>query len=163
MLKNLINSLYSFEGRLARLDYLGLGLGSAFLHVIVGCLLTAGAYYISDILAGIVIGVFCMAYIVSALSIAVRRFHDLNLSGGMYALCILGVIAIAFIVGFNDPAGIDSNPIPDVLNLILGGIMLFTPGTKGTNDYGVDPLAEWRQAKAAKWLAKAQRKAGVVA
>lgn len=158
-MRNLIDKLYSFEGRLARMDYFGLGWGTGILHLLAGAALAWPVYYVSETASYAIMGIVCAAYVVSSLSIAVRRLHDLNLSGWTYLWYILCLVIVSAIVGYNDPAAIDTNPLPNLINLIFAGMMLFVPGTTGTNNYGLDTLADWRDKQAAKWAAKAQRKA----
>lgn len=74
----------------------------------------------------IVGGLIWLAVLLPTIAVIVRRFHDVNLSGWWYLVCILASF------------------IP-----IIGGLISFAPyivglfkGTDGNNRFGPDPLAE---------------------
>ncbi|MDA4848342.1 DUF805 domain-containing protein [Hoeflea poritis] len=71
-------------------------------------------------------GLIVLATILPGISVAVRRFHDVNLSGWWILACIIGS-AIPFV-------GIIGTLAPFVIGLIKG--------TDGDNKFGPDPLVQ---------------------
>ena len=68
-------------------------------------------------------GLFTLAIIIPGIAVAVRRFHDRNMSGWWYlGLIVLGMIPV---VGF----------IASIANLVI----MCLPGTPGPNRVGPDP------------------------
>lgn len=68
--------------------------------------------------------VFVIAIIVPAIAVAVRRFHDRNMSGWWY----LGFIVLGMI------------PYVGFIASIAGLVIMCLPGTPGPNRFGPDPL-----------------------
>ena len=62
-----------------------------------------------------------IAAVAATAPIAVKRLHDLDKSGWYYLLVLVPLV-----------------------NLILGLCLLFVPGTRGSNEYGPDPLGRVR-------------------
>lgn len=105
-------NIFTIEGRMNRLRFLGAYLG---INLTAGLLFAIASYSGQRMLVLELLGI-----LVAFLSLlpAAQRFHDINLSG-WYALALL---------------------IP-IITLIPLGFLLFSPGTKGSNKYGIDPLA----------------------
>lgn len=74
----------------------------------------------------IIFGLFMLALIPPLISVTVRRFHDVDLSGWWLLGCFLG--------GFIPIVGFFLTLAPYIVGLIKG--------TTGDNKYGPDPLAE---------------------
>lgn len=104
--------LYSFQGRVNRKEYI---LSSLILAAVTGAAaligLLLGDYGIYLTL------VFLVPILISALSLNVRRLHDLNKSG--WLTLILGI---------------------PLIGSVFGIYLLCAKGTDGSNDYGADPL-----------------------
>lgn len=82
---------------------------------------------ISGIFAGIiliVLGLFLLICIIPSISLAVRRFHDLNQTGWL--------VLVFYVVGFFIPFG-------GLIQLIW----FCFPGTVGPNQYGEDPYDDF--------------------
>ena len=101
---------------------------------------------------GIGVGI---AYMVSIVSIAIRRLHDMNVSGWWYLWSNLPIFGLA--IDRRRTLQPVRQPIPvvllaDLACLIFGLILLFNPGTKGANQYGESPVdikyAKYRSAGA---------------
>jgi uncharacterized membrane protein YhaH (DUF805 family) len=84
--------------------------------------LFSGAFAIVTIAGGL----FWLATVLPTISVIVRRFHDINISGWWYLGCIVG--------GFIPYVGGLISLIPYVIGLIKG--------TAGDNKFGPDPLVE---------------------
>lgn len=109
---NLLNALFSFQGRLNRAKYWGYSIGLSLVTVlIIGIFSTFGdtAFMLSML-------IFLPVFIAGT-SIVVRRLHDLNKSGWWYF----------------------GSLIP-IYNIYLSILLMFIKGTDGSNDYGNDPL-----------------------
>lgn len=107
---------FRFDGRIGRLQFLGYGFAWLLIVVIVAAAAGAGSgphgvpffgVYSIDFLLTIVLAIATVSY-------GVRRLHDLAWSGWWYLLAFLPV------VGF-----------------VLAVILVFAPGTRGPNRYGV--------------------------
>lgn len=84
--------------------------------------LFSGAFAIIAVAAGLI----WLATVLPTISVFVRRFHDINLSGWWYLGCIIG--------GFIPYIGFLISLVPYVIG--------FIKGTAGDNNYGPDPLVE---------------------
>lgn len=117
-----------FTGRVARLNYFLTGL---ILGVILGLIvLIANPFTLTLLFASgglqslfitLVAGVVGLVLIIPALSLTVRRMHDIGLSGWWYLL----VIVISGLFHFFGP----------IFNIFL----IVMPGTSGPNKYGNEP------------------------
>jgi uncharacterized membrane protein YhaH (DUF805 family) len=99
---------FVFQGRLGRMQYFGYG-------IIWGVILLVIAF-ISGESRGAV-GLYIVAMIVFAiatLSYGIRRLHDFDKSGWWYLLMFIPYV-----------------------NVVFGLVLLFAPGTQGSNSYGV--------------------------
>lgn len=77
----------------------------------------------SSVIIVIGLGLFILAHIIGSITLAVRRFHDLDQTGWL--------VLVFFILGLIPLLG---------LFVTLGQIIWFIfPGTKGPNRYGPDP------------------------
>ncbi len=111
---------FCFQGRLNRKPYIlrsillsiGSGIAAGILGVLLGVLLG------DSLLSYVGCAVISAAAFLSALSLCVRRLHDLNRSGLLWLLSFIPVI-----------------------NFFLAIYVIFFKGTEGDNRYGPDPLA----------------------
>ena len=127
-----------FSGRSRRMEYWMFSLFTAIVYAVCLGFMAAGGtlsallhpgntppemgvlFYIG---AGI-LGLFGLASFVPAIAVAVRRFHDRNMSGWIFLALILA--SIIPLVGF----------LASIANFVL----MCLPGTPGPNKYGADPL-----------------------
>ena len=107
-----------FDGRLNRQRYF---LRSLCLALIYGLFYGIAAATKSEGLT-ILIGILYIPVAVCAISLGIRRLHDLDKSGWLWLLCLIPI------VGFG-----------------MGIYMLFFKGTDGPNRYGEDPLNSYFQ------------------
>jgi len=77
------------------------------------------------IVIGIVSTLITLGMFLPAISVAVRRFHDRNISGWWF----LGLSVVTFV------------PIVGLLAPIAMLVIFILPGTKGPNKFGLDPLS----------------------
>lgn len=145
--QNFWRKFFSFSGRVNRLAY--------FLR----CLVLPGIYFVSMLIVYIIIWIvgpanaiflvtpicilmynmMLILLVVSSISLCVRRLHDINLSGLWYfAIVAAGVLCARFhnFYGSKSAAALSLS----VVCLIMGLIILFCPGTKGSNKFGANPL-----------------------
>ena len=120
------SSMFTPRGRAGRLRYLGYAMGFAFLAslvtVILSGILTAVSGGFDSATLQVAQFVPMAAYLlISAMTIIfmIKRLHDLNWTGWISVLTIVPII-----------------------NLILGLILVFAPGTSGPNKYGPPPRPE---------------------
>lgn len=107
---------FSFHGRLNRKHYI---LRSIVLNIGSGMLAGILAVLLGDaVLSFVGCAAISVAVFFSALSLCVRRLHDLNRSGFLFLLFFIPVI-----------------------NFFLAIYLIFFKGTEGENRYGSDPLA----------------------
>lgn len=98
------------------------------LGAVIGIFVSASRYEQSIpgylIAIGVVTGILFVALIIPHVALAVRRLHDRNLSGWWY---------LGFII---------ANSVPHVGSLasIALLVVFVSPGTKGPNRFGADPL-----------------------
>lgn len=105
-----IENFWSAKGRLRRSTYFGRVLFLSFLSGIASFMMEA-----SDAVAGLGALTLLFLWILIAIQ-AVKRLHDINLSGWYY---------IVYLIPF--------------VNIIFGLYVLFKDGTIGPNEYGADP------------------------
>ena len=109
----MLKEFFTFSGRLNRLRFLGY---DAIVTVFL-LLLKAVIENVDNTVTLVLLLILVIISTVSAISICVRRLHDIELSG-WFALIKL---------------------IP-IVNFILDLILIFKKGTDGPNEYGEDPL-----------------------
>ena len=121
-----------FAGRSRRLEYLLFWV--TFYGVIFGIVTIAGI--IAPIISGavsnsargsglmslpfILVGLFMLSAILPAIALSVRRLHDLGLSGWWMLVWFVPILG-------------------QVLGWLLSFIIIFIPGPRGENQYGLDP------------------------
>ena len=113
--KGIKEMFFRSDGRLNRMRYF---LRSMVLGIIM-LVIDFVAYLIDPDFGAIVISLLPLAFMPSSVMLNIRRLHDLNYSG-WFAI-------IAFI---------------PIINLAIGLMLTFIPGTPGPNKYGADPLGE---------------------
>jgi len=110
-----------FTGRIGRLKFFGL-IALAWAVMAVGAAVFAFTIMVANESASALAFptwlVVACAYLLISLSAWIRRFHDLDQSGWMALLCFV--------------------PVVNLLALLL---LIFAPGTRGPNRYGVQPGA----------------------
>lgn len=113
------SSPFSASGRFGRVQYFLYSVGLNTLVLAVAGLLSGLLIGISQdlgLFAMTLIGLAYIAIVVLSFIFVIKRLHDLNWSGWFSLLMFLPLV-----------------------NLIMGLILLFAPGTPGTNDYGYRP------------------------
>jgi len=116
--------IFSAQGRLGRVRYIGYGMGLTVLaligaFVIVGVLELAGAgsaVSASISVAQLIIIAAYVALLVLQILLGIQRAHDFNQSGWLVVLTFVPLV-----------------------NLIFYLVLWFVPGTKGENSYGKQP------------------------
>jgi uncharacterized membrane protein YhaH (DUF805 family) len=136
----MLSNIYSFSGRLGRLAYFGFSILGT---IIAGIPLTIGLIAIvkgrqdSDmvlLVVGIMLAVLGLVLLYwSIISLAVKRLHDLDLSGIHAAWIIFGPSLLAAILRTSAP-GLEF--VAGLLSLGLSLWLLFAPGTEGRNMFG---------------------------
>ncbi|MBR7025121.1 MAG: DUF805 domain-containing protein [Selenomonadaceae bacterium] len=118
----LINEIYTTEGRLNRLRYfkyyLILVLVSAVIAFVVGFI---GGFITGNpesILVKVPGGIISLITSIGGIMLGIRRLHDLNKSGWFMLLLLVPLVNLLFLL-----------------------YLWFMPGTQGYNRYGEDPLA----------------------
>ena len=102
-----------FNGRSRRKEYWMFIL----FNMIISYALNFVDYYInSDSPMGYLSGLYTLAVFLPSLAVGIRRLHDVNKSGWYYLLILLPIIGWIWLI-----------------------VLLATDGTKGPNQYGVDP------------------------
>ena len=131
----------SFSGRLNRLAYFLRALGVS----IIGFIIIIALAYLGGIggpvlliPAAVVIVIVVVFMVVIGISLAVRRLHDMNLSGLYY----IGYLLLNAVAGGLYKANPQStlSIVVNMAVLVVSLLILFWPGTKGPNNYGPDPL-----------------------
>lgn len=82
-----------------------------------------GDFPIGIIISLILFGIFWLGILIPSIALTIRRLHDRNMSGWFY---------LGFVVLSNIPA-------VGFLISIAFLVIMFLPGTAGTNNYGLDP------------------------
>ena len=90
----------------------GLQFGLMLVMIPLTLLMGSGESILAGILAGVVVGLYIVVLVLGVIFM-IKRWHDMNRSG-WYSLLLF---------------------IP-LVNIIVGLVMLFVPGTDGPNDYG---------------------------
>ena len=123
---NIREMFFSWEGRLNRKAYilrcltLGLIMTAIYILLMVITFTTAAAQMGNDLPMMGAFGatyILYLPFIISGYLLAIRRLHDLNMSG---FFCLLNFVPL--------------------VNIGLGLYLFFKKGTEGDNDYGSDPL-----------------------
>lgn len=117
----LINEIYTTDGRLNRLRYFKyyiilviVSTVIAFVVGFIGGLVTGNA---DSILVTVPTGLVSLVTAVGGFMLGIRRLHDLNKSGWFMLLMLVPVVNLAFLL-----------------------YLWFMPGTVGYNRFGADPL-----------------------
>ena len=142
---NLVQLWFSFTGRANRAKYWLVVLVNVAIVFVLG-----GIAYAIGTIGYAILGLVYIAYLVSGISIAIRRLHDRDKSG-WWVLIFIGVLAGAAVVG-----GVLQWAL-GTIGSIIGGLLylgacvwIFVEvgclrGTEGDNRFGPDPLAGKQQ------------------
>jgi uncharacterized membrane protein YhaH (DUF805 family) len=139
----MIGTLFSFRGRLARLQYFGYGLATAVMMLVLilvgwGVMEAAKNVAVVRVIAGLVFvggGIVCASWI--GIGLTVKRLHDIDLAG-THAIWIY-----TFWV-FSEVGWATHSPLRALLALAYFGVslwLLFQPGTREANRFGPPPGA----------------------
>ena len=109
----LLNTIFTTEGRLNRFAYLKYQVTLALISALVGFLASNADTFLLTVPAGIWSLVAC----VGGVMLSIRRLHDLDKSGLMLLLVLIPLIDIIFLL-----------------------YLWLAPGTVGRNRFGEDPL-----------------------
>ncbi|WP_341788558.1 MULTISPECIES: DUF805 domain-containing protein [unclassified Rickettsia] len=122
---------FQFKGRASRKEYLSFLIFNHLVVLLLKILIKITALKITAIFLG--------AYLLASLSpfilVAVRRMHDINLSGWWGLLLTIIIIVLRLIP--------DKNNIVSILSIIVLIIVIFIickKGTSGSNRYGKPPM-----------------------
>ncbi len=119
----LLNVIYTTEGRLNRLRYLKYQVLWTIISTVIGCIIGFTGGFLSSspesVLVTVPTGIWSFIAGVGGIMLSIRRLHDLNKSGWFLLLALI--------------------PIVDIIFLLYIWLM---PGTVGSNKYGADPLQE---------------------
>lgn len=124
----MLNAIFSFNGRLARLPYF-------LLHILFTVLMVVTAFVIAFTEGNLIVillgaGII-LALIVASFAILVRRLHDINFSAVHLSWLIPVTMAVSAIaVTF---------PMIELVNLGLGLWLFLAPGNDGPNNFGPRP------------------------
>ena len=115
--------VFSFNGRIGRLRYLGYGAGIQLVLILIISPIVGGVAYLGVetgifAIGGIITGIFYVATFVISVMFSKRRLNDLNRSGWWYLLFFIPIV-----------------------NLIFSIYLIFFPGTDGPNKFGDAPVA----------------------
>ncbi|MBE8949579.1 MAG: DUF805 domain-containing protein [Quinella sp. 3Q1] len=117
----LLNKVYTTEGRLNRLSFYKFYFTWLLVSAVVGFILGfIGGFLSGDpqsVLVTVPTGIWSFIAGIGSMMISVRRLHDLNKSGWWLLLALVPVVNIFFLV-----------------------YIFVMPGTGGWNKYGADPL-----------------------
>lgn len=120
-MEEMLNKIYTTEGRLNRLRYFIYSIAWSLISSVVGFILgSIGGLLSSDpesVLVIVPVGIWSFVAGIGSIMIAIRRLHDLNKSGWFL---LIGLIPL--------------------INMIFMLYILLIPGTVGDNQYGADPL-----------------------
>ncbi|MAP24494.1 MAG: hypothetical protein CMM87_03065 [Rickettsiales bacterium] len=120
----LLSNPFNFKGRANRLEYLMVNFSFYFLGIL---------YFLPDTSFFSIVLVFYLFIILQIIRVTFRRLHDLNLSGWWMIGLLLTSIPLSFVEG---PLFV----IPVILFKIGQFVILFIPGSNGSNQYGTNPL-----------------------
>lgn len=107
---------FKFGGRIGRLEYFIFGIIWGAILLLVKLVLTSGTGNVANASAGgaLVLLPLTAVFLIATLSYGARRLHDFNQSAWLYLLMFVPIV-----------------------NVIMGLVLLFVPGTQGANNYGV--------------------------
>lgn len=145
--------LYGFQGRLARLPFLGLLLLTWLLSTIVG--LVGAYFFVLNLATGavVLVGLAVVSLVLSELALTARRLHDLDMSAHHLWWISLARLAVAAVNGVEAAVrqGVEIG-LPEerfvvyviqvVVNLFYAAVvlaLLLTRGTADANRFGPPP------------------------
>ena len=111
----LLNEIFTTQGRLNRFAYLKYQVTLALISALVGFF----ASNAETLLITLPAGIWSLAATVGSVMLSIRRLHDLDKSGLMLLLVLIPLIDIIFLI-----------------------YLWLAPGTVGRNRFGEDPLAQ---------------------
>jgi len=109
-------TIFGYNGRIGRLRYIAytvIGLFAFYFSLIIPAVFIA----ISPVIAGLLMFVMVVVFMVLAFSWPIRRLHDLDHSGWLVLLQFIPLVNIAFAL-----------------------YIIFAPGTVGNNKFGAQPI-----------------------
>ena len=117
----LLNEIYTVEGRLNRLRYLKYQVIWALISAVIGFILGFIGGFLSgnpeSFLVTVPTGIWSVIAGLGSMMLSVRRLHDLNRSGWFLLIALIPLV-----------------------NIIFAFYIWLMPGTVGYNKYGEDPL-----------------------
>lgn len=119
----LLNKIYTTEGRLNRLRYFMYQIIWMLISAVVGAILGFMCEFLTNDVQSLLVIVptviFSFAAGIGSIMLGIRRLHDLNKSGWFMLLLLVPLI-----------------------NMVFALYMYLAPGQVGANKYGADPLEE---------------------
>ena len=109
----ILKKFFTFEGRLNRQPYVQAVLFIWVISAVLGWLVNSS----SSTLVALLTGIISLAMAVAAISLGIRRLHDLDKSGWWFLIALIPLIGFFFQL-----------------------YLLFAKGTEGYNSFGEDPL-----------------------
>jgi len=128
-----MSNLFTFTGRLGRLAYFGYTVLLVLLGTF-GALAASVLRDVSGFLTFVLIAVIIVVMAWSGLSIAVRRLHDLDMSGWHYVW--MAVIPDAIASFGQSQKSMLITAVGSLMALAFLLFLIFWPGTPGRNSYG---------------------------
>jgi uncharacterized membrane protein YhaH (DUF805 family) len=130
---------FSFKGRVSRREYWGRGI---LMWILLFVALGIAASVTDDTRNGtMALGLFAFAALfalgLSTISLAVRRLHDLNLSG-LWVIALIAAIGLGFVPVREGSAMMAILVVICLLALVAIVVLCFICGTKGPNRFGPD-------------------------
>src|SRR5262245_10959445 len=104
--------LFSAEGRIGRVRYLGYSFGFTLLFAIVIAMVGGLSSAVSPTIGLVVAGIGYIALIVLQVLLTIQRAHDMNVTGWLWLISFIPLAGLVF---------------------------LLVPGTRGENNYGKQP------------------------
>lgn len=141
------NNIFTYKGRLNRLRYLKYVFLNLVTLIVLSIIITifVRVFKINEdvqILLSILIDI---PFYIATILLAIRRAHDINLTGWSIAVQYIIPTPIYLGIALNSERLLLLGGFLSIFSLIFGLILLFYPGTKGVNKYGEDPLAKNRK------------------
>lgn len=149
---------FSYHGRINRWPFFKKFVFCFFTFIVVAIptfMLATQVFPPTDLAYAILIAALTAPFYIYFLVLTVKRLHDFNISGKLFLVYVLGLLAFNTIVLFyvgNDPSKmkmLEENTIFSIISTILGItqlslfiLLFFIRGNKRENNYGPDPLAE---------------------
>lgn len=153
MLFTALQNYAGFSGRARRKEYWQFILLTLILGVVAGIIDAVLGLDGPDMAGGVFGGLVNLALLIPTLAVGWRRMHDVNKSGWINLLPLLGVVLL--VAGFGSqfaalasgtmPTGFTSGPLVWFGVAVLAATTIYvfvltvTEGTRGSNDYGPDP------------------------